>query len=230
VYIEPGYGRVVGRVGYTTPRYRDVRFDGTVVVEYADYRTEPAAPQLDLLDRESVGFEVGAEWGDAWAIRVFSAVQAYEYSKQSTFDPSDPFRQDRALRGGLEWTSGESDYFLQLRAEGVLNRSNSARPEYNAVSVRGILATPLPGGLIMNVYAQFTDKNYLTDTGFAQVVPGEEADNSSVIFVEVNRRVASNLSGAFRVGWTRAESNIADEYFERFSGTFLLSFRPDWIR
>ncbi len=178
-----------------------------------------------------MGVEVGAEWGSGAQLRVFSAYHGYRYEKQSTFDPSDPIRRDRMVRGGLDWTSDpEASYYLQLGAEGILNRSNSARPEYNAISFRGVFATPLRGGVLLNAFVQLTDKNYLTETEFALLVPGEEADNASVIFVEVNKQLASNLSGAFRAGWTRAESNIADEYFERFSGTLLLSFRPDWLR
>ena len=60
------------------------------------------------------------------------------------------------------------------------------------------------------------------------MVPGEEADNASALFLQVTRRLAENMDGSVRLGWTRAESNIADEYFERFSGTLLLTYRPGW--
>ena len=199
-----------------------------MVGELADYAAEPSTPQLDLLDRESLGMEVGAQWGRDWDVRFFGAFHYYRYPKQGTFDPDDPARRDKLVRGGVEFTTGDSDYFGQLGVEGILNRSNSARPEYNAVAIRGVFAVPLSEGMTLNAYGQFTDKQYLQETGFALVVPGEEADNASALFLQITRRLASNMDGSLRLGWTRAESNIADEYFERFSGTFLLTYRPRW--
>ena len=196
--------------------------------EVADYSVEPSTPQLDLLDRESLGMEVGAQWGRDWDVRFFGAYHYYRYRKQGTFDPQDPYRRDQLVRGGVDVTTGDSDYFGQLGVEGILNRSNSARPEYNAISVRGVFAIPLSGGTTLNAYGQFTDKQYLQDSEFALVVPGEEADNASALFLQVTRRLAENMDGSVRLGWTRAESNIADEYFERFSGTLLLTYRPGW--
>jgi hypothetical protein len=228
VYIEPGYGRLVATLGTRLLPIRDVRFDASVVGELADYAAEPSTPQLDLLDRESLGMEVGAQWGRDWDVRFFGAFHYYRYPKQGTFDPDDPARRDKLVRGGVEFTTGDSDYFGQLGVEGILNRSNSARPEYNAVAIRGVFAVPLSEGMTLNAYGQFTDKQYLQETGFALVVPGEEADNASALFLQVTRRLASNMDGSLRLGWARAESNIADEYFERFSGTFLLTYRPRW--
>jgi hypothetical protein len=35
-----------------------------------------------------------------------------------------------------------------------------------------------------------------------------------------------NLDGAIRFGWTRAETDIGDSYFQRFGATFLFRYRP----
>jgi hypothetical protein len=57
-------------------------------------------------------------------------------------------------------------------------------------------------------------------------VPGEEADNASIVFVEASRPVFENLESAFRVGWTRAEEDIGGSYFERFGVSVLFRYRP----
>jgi hypothetical protein len=63
-------------------------------------------------------------------------------------------------------------------------------------------------------------------TEFAQLVPGEEADNASVIYVEATRPLLLNLDGAVRFRWTRAETDIGNSYFERFGASFLFRYRP----
>jgi hypothetical protein len=57
-------------------------------------------------------------------------------------------------------------------------------------------------------------------------VPGEEADNASVVYLSLTRPLAVDLDGALRVGWTRAETDIGESYFRRFGASFLLHFRP----
>lgn len=230
LYVEPGYEQFLASAGIYLNPVRDVRFDAQILGEVADYAVEPATPQLDLLDRESVDLEIGAAWGEDWTVRAFTGLQYYRYPNQGSFDPDDPVRRDRALRGGMEWTSGGNSYFAQVGVEGIFNRSNSSRPEYNAYSFRGLFASTLPWDIQFNAYAQITDKNYLKPGDFVLLVPGEEADNASVIFVQGTRALNPQLDGSLRIGWTRAESNIADEYFERFGATFILTYRPRWGR
>ena len=111
--------------------------------------------------------------------------------------------------------------------EGTINRSNSKRPEYDALSVRGEFSSPLPmWDLGVNALAVITGKSYVHDSPFVRLVPGEEADNASIVYVDVNRPIAANLDAAFRVGWTRAETDIGDSYYSRLGATFLLYFRP----
>ena len=81
----------------------------------------------------------------------------------------------------------------------------------------------------LNFYVDITDKRYVKKTEFARLVPGEEADNASVIYLELARPLYVNLDGAVRFGWNRAETDIGNSYFERYGASFLLRYRP-WAR
>ena len=107
-----------------------------------------------------------------------------------------------------------------------MNRSNSNRPEYDAVSLRAEAGLPLPHEFNLNFFALLTAKDYLEETEFAQLVPGEEADNASVVYLEAGRPLMVNLYGALRFGWNRAETDISDSYYERFAATVLFRYRP----
>jgi len=50
-----------------------------------------------------------------------------------------------------------------------------------------------------------------------------------VVYLELARPLMVNLDGAVRFGWNRAETDIGNEYFERYGATFLLRYRP-WER
>lgn len=225
LFLQPGYGTLSGALRLYTVPLRDVRLDAQVFGELTDYRALELTPQLDLLDRRTVGFEAGAELEAGWSLRFFAGFEASRYPEQGSFDPDDPFRRDRTLRAGVQWRT-TSPILLQLGAEGVLNRSNSSRPEYNAASVEALASSSLPADFGVTVYAVLTAKSYLTTTEFARLVPGEEADNASQAWVSVDRPLAGNLDGALRLGWTRAETDIGDSYFKRFGATFLLHYRP----
>jgi len=228
IFIQPGYGTVEGRVRFNFYPLRGIYFDAQTFGERTDYSAAPLMPQLNLLDRNSIGVEVGASWGTDWTLRVHSAFQATEYGNQGTFDPSDPYRRDRTVNLGATWTL-RSSIFAQVGLEGTLNRSNSARPEYNALSIRSVISAPLPKDFSVNLFAVLTAKDYLTETDYARLVPGEEADNASVVYVELSRPLMVNLDGAVRFGWSRAETDIGNSYSERYGATFLLRYRP-WDR
>jgi hypothetical protein len=119
-----------------------------------------------------------------------------------------------------------SSILAEVGVEGGLNRSNSSRPEYNAIRVRAVVALPVRQDFNLSFSADLTAKDYLTDTGDALLIPGEEADNASVVYVEASRPLFLNLDGALRFGWTRAERNIGDEYYERFGASILFRYRP----
>ncbi len=226
LFLQPGFSTFGGTVGVSTRSYDGVSFDVEAAGETADYRALEFLPQLDLLDRRSAGVEAGANWSNSrgW-IRFFAGLRWSEYRHQPSFDPSDPFRRDRSVRAGLTWTH-RGALFVQVGLEGVLNRSNSNRPEYDALSASALVTAPLPGDVTLNVYALLTGKSYVHETDFARLVPGEEADNASVAFVQLARAVASNLDAALRLGWTRAETDIADAYYQRFGLSLRMHYRP----
>jgi hypothetical protein len=225
LFIQPGYGTVDGRVRFQLHPRNGVQYDAQLFGELADYGTSKVNPQLALLDRRVLGAEVGASWGTDWIIRAHVAFKASEYRNQGTFDPSDPLRRDKALNLGATWTY-RSNFIAQLGAEGMLNRSNSDRPEYNAISFTAVVSVPMPRQISLNFFADLTAKRYLTKTEYAQLVPGEEADNASVVYLEASRPLYLNLDGAVRLGWTRAETDIGEAYYERFGVSFLFRYRP----
>ena len=225
LYLEPGFRTVDARVRLQLLPRRGAYVDAQLFGEVADYSTTPLTPQMNLLDRKLLGLEAGVTWGPSWTVRAHAGFGLAVYDNQSTFDPGDPHRRDRTLSLGAIWTK-RSTYFLQLGIDGILNRSNSSRPEYNALSVRAVASAPLPHDLSLTFFAKLTDKNYVTETDFARLVPGEEADNASTIYLELARPLMVNLDGAVRLGWNRAETDIGDSYFERYGVTFLLRYRP----
>ena len=115
---------------------------------------------------------------------------------------------------------------MQLGVDGTVNRSNSNRPEYDALSGRAVFATPLPGAFTLTAFAVLTGKSYLQETGFARLVPGEEADNASIAYLQVSRPLASNLDGVFRLGWTRAETDYGGAYYQRMGASVQFNYRP----
>ena len=210
-----------------TRSFDGVGFDAFIDIESADYRALEFVPQLDLLDRRAAGFELGAGGGSETSmIRFFGGVRWSEYQHQGSFDPVDPFRRDRTVRAGLRWTH-MGDTFVRVGLEGTLNRSNSNRPEYDALSVSAELNTVLPAQLTLNVLALLTTKSYVTETTFARLVPGEEADNASIAYAQLARSIRSNLDGVVRLGWTRAETDIGDAYYQRFGLSFFFNYRPN---
>jgi len=225
LFIQPGYGSVDGRVRIQFVPIRGAYIDAQLMGEWVDYSAGRLTPQLDLLDRRMLGAEAGVTWGPDRTVRVHTGFRVSEYTNQGTFDPGDPFRRDRTLSLGATWTL-RSRVLAQVGLEGTLNRSNSSRPEYDAISLRAVISAPLPRELSLNFFVNLTDKHYLTKTEFARLVPGEEADNASVVYLELARPLLVNLDGAVRFGWNRAEMDIGNSYFERYGATFLFRYRP----
>jgi hypothetical protein len=225
LFIQPGYTTVDGRVRLQLLPIRGAYVDAQLLGEVADYSPTALAPQLDLLNRRMLGVETGVTWGPEGKLRAYLGFSLSAYENQATFDPGDPHRRDRTMSVGATWTT-RSRYFAQLGVEGTVNRSNSSRPEYDALSVRAVVSAPLRHDLSLTFFADLTDKRYVTETDFARLVPGEEADNASVIYLELARPLMVNLDGALRLGWNRAETDIGDSYFERYGVTVLLRYRP----
>jgi hypothetical protein len=226
MFIQPGYGTVDGRVRLNLYPIDGIFYDVSVFGEIAEYETSELNSQLALLDRRVIGVEAGATWGPDWTIRGYAGFKASEYPNQGTFDPSDPLRRDRTFNAGFTWNYRSSSVLAQIGFEGAVNRSNSSRPEYNALRFRTFLTVPVPLGMSVSLLADLTAKDYLTDSEFALLVPGEEADNASIIYLEASRPLYRNLDGAVRFAWTRAEEDIGQSYFERFGVSVLFRYRP----
>ncbi len=225
LFLQPGYATSTASVGVLTRAFDGVTLDATVDGETADYRALRFVPQLDLLDRKAAGVTAGARWGSSSTLRVFGGVHWTEYRNQGSFEPTDPFRRDRRINVGMEWTY-VGTVFAQAGLEGTLNRSNSSRPEYDALSFQALFNTPLFWDMSLNVRAVITGKSYVQETEFARLVPGEEADNASLAYLQVTRPITLNLDGAVRFGWTHAETDIGRAYYRRLGGSVQFNYRP----
>lgn len=160
-------------------------------------------------------------------MRFYGGLRGTDYHRQDSFVPEDPYRRDRTLHMGAQWVLDTSALEAELGVEGTLNRSNSNRPEYDAVSAQAALHAPLPfWDLGVHLYALLTGKTYVHESPFVRLVPGEEADNASVAYIALDRPLARNLGAVVRFGWARAETDIGNSYYSRFGTSFLLNYRP----
>lgn len=226
LFIEPGYGSARATARLELLPLSGVTLDAELSGELVNYTPPAVAPHLDLLDRRLLEGEAGAAWGgETYTLRFHAGYTTATYTRQRSFDPSDPFRRDHAVRIGAHVLLQQT-VFVQLGLEGTANRSNSKRPEYNALSATALLQAPLPGDLSLELLAMLTGKGYLHRSQFARLVPGEEADNASVAFVSISRPLRAGLDAAVRIGWTRAETEIGSAYFQRYGATLFLHYRP----
>ena len=225
LFLQPGFG--IGSVGVQleTTEVDQVRFDLGLDAEWADYTAGEYSGPLDLLDRRTIGLEAGASWGDVSMLRIAGGFHSSLYPNQATFDAVDPERRDHTLHAGLSW-SLEAPVTAELGVEATVNRSNSMRPEYDAIAGRALLSVPLPFEVGATVLAVITAKSYVSQTEFTLLVPGEEADNASVLYLDLARPLALGLDGSVRLGWTRAEADVGDQYFQRFGASLQLRYRP----
>lgn len=227
LFLQPGFRAGRAAVGLDVLGPRNVLYDLEVAGERSDFLAPQFAPQIRLLNREAYGAEAGATLSDGRSVvRLFVGAERSRYPKQDTFDATDPLRRDTTLHAGASWTH-QSEYVFQAALEGRVNRSNSDRPEYDALTVRALFGASLLEGVTLNIYGAVTAKQYLSDSPFARLLPGEEADNASFAYVSLTRALARNLDGTLRMGWQRAETEIGGAYYQRFGGSFLLHFRPE---
>ncbi|MSR36644.1 MAG: hypothetical protein EXR95_08385 [Gemmatimonadetes bacterium] len=225
LFLQPGFGIATASLKLELNEIDQVRLDVQTDAEWADYSAQRFARQLDLLDRRSQGVEVGAAWGERAMVRVFGALRQSRYPNQATFDTKDPVRRDHTIQAGFSWTI-DAPVTAEVGIEGTVNRSNSRRPEYDAVSLRSLVSVPLPFDIGATVLAVVTGKSYVNQSDFKVLVPGEEADNASVVYLDLARPVALGLDASLRLGWTRAEADVNDAYFQRFGVSMLLRYRP----
>ena len=226
LYLQASFDQYTATARWQSPVVSDFRIDLRLDAERSDYDATGDQTQLRLLDRRAKGAELGVTWGTSGRFRLFTQLRRTDYTQQASFDETDPFRRDRTVQVGGTW-SYASSFLAEVGLVGTMNRSNSRRPEYDAISLTGDFAVPLPfGGLNLNLYGALTEKSYIQETDFARLVPGEEADNASIVFVDLNRAVANNLNATVRFGWTRAETDIGDSYYERWGVSVFMNWRP----
>lgn len=234
LFLQPGYSSYRLATLFRSEVVQEVRFDVELDVEATDYQAPDNPVRLDLLDRRSWGLEGGTAFGPlavdprggGWSIRFHAGYRDSEFEHQSTFDPTDPHRRDRLVQVGGVWTY-DGTVYAQAGLEGTVNRSNSDRPEYDALSARGRLYSALPWwDLGVNLLAVITGKTYVHEVPYTRLVPGEEADNASVVYLDLNRPFSPTLDAAVRLGWTRAETDIGSAYYSRFGVSFLMYYRP----
>lgn len=227
LFLAPAYGSARGDVQLDWRTSGGSLWDLRARTELAQYFAPEFAPQVRLLDRESLAIELGHErrLGSEGRIRVFGEWEASRYPEQITFLDDDPFRRDRTLRAGTEWR-WQGSVLASLGAVVRVNRSNSRRPEYNSITLDGSVSTPVPGRAVLTAYAALTAKQYREPSPFARLIPGEEANSASTAYVSLSRAVARNLDSTLRLGWTRAETEIGGDYFQRFGASFVLHYRP----
>ncbi len=225
LFLQPGYGIADAALRVQLSEINHVTFDAQGDLEWADYTAQALVPQLELLDRTSQGIEVGASWGESATFRVFAAGRRSEYPHQRTLIVADSARHDRTVQGGFNW-SMEAPVTVRLGVEGTVNRSNSRRTEYDALSVHALLSVPLPFDVGASLLGVLTTKSYVNQTEFKRLVPGEEADNASVLYLDLARALGQGIDGSVRLGWTRAEADVGDAYFQRFGVSMSLRYRP----
>lgn len=227
IFLQPGYVSFEGGLGVDYQWNEKLRLDVEGTWEQADFAARTDAPQVRLLDRAALGVEGGATAfvGDASTVRLYASAERSRYPEQSTFLPDDPFREDRTFQGGGSWTYN-GGFVAQVGVDGRINRSNSPRPEYNAVTGRLLLTASLPAGVTGSAFAAISVKEYLTASEFARLIPGEEANNTSSAYLSFSRLLALNLNGTVRLSWTRAETEIGEAYFQRGGLSILLNYRP----
>ncbi len=226
LFLQPGFraGRLA--LGFDASGPWDVLYDLELAADRSDFLAPEFAPQVRLLNRDVYRAEAGATLsGGSSLLRVFVAGERSEYPKQVTFDPMDPMRRDATVHAGAFWTY-QGAYIFQMGLEGRANRSNSDRPEYDAITLSGLLSASLPRDIAFSAYGALTAKQYLHETDFARLLPGDEANSASLAYISLTRSLAFNLDGTLRVGWSRAETEIGGAYYQRFGGSFLLHFRP----
>jgi hypothetical protein len=229
LFLQPGYGALSGGVAFQTRGGGWELLELSVVREETDYSAPEFAPQIRLLDRESTTLQLSLARGrpadTGGALEGFVALDLSRYPSQETFNPDDPNRRDRTLRGRIGWRY-DGSVLLRTGVEGRLNRSNSRRPEYGSLTVDAQLSTEVPGGAIATAYVVLTGKEYRDEIPFSRLLPGEEANSASLAYLSLSREITREMSGAVRLGWTRAETETGGDYFQRMGVSFLLTYRP----
>ena len=216
LYLAPGYVGYSLDAGYSRPVTGDTDVDAHVRFDERNYAGPSVLPTLDYLDRRSFEVQTGGrrlfrgapDTRDFTTMRLFAAYLHSRYHLQG-------HRRDHALRLGGEWYLDRWDTWglrFTLNASGVVNRSNSSRVEYNAARVEAT-ARQRAGRYLLQLKGIWSGKSYVSPQEF--LVPGEEADNAAILDGEITRFLGAGIAASLGGSWTRAETNISGDYYQR---------------
>lgn len=234
IYRQPSYGSGGLFLMHHLQVGDNLVTDYAVRGEYVAYDAPKVRPDIDLLDRTSFGVEAGTTWqreGNTWNnwIRGAATYQNHRFPKQKSGVVGDPFRRDQTVSLGFAWRVNDVAYehgSAEIRLEGTANRSNSRRPEYNAVRASLAMEKFLGDWGQARMNLAFAKKAYTTEGQGPALIPGEESDNKSSLSLGLTRYLRNNLDGAVDVEWARAETNVTGWYVRSFGASFTLTYRP----
>lgn len=235
LYMVPGFRRWSGSVGYWRPvaftsLIDDVELDFTM--ENRDFAAPRLLPQLDLLDRSSgeLTLKTSRSWqrdgsGGTDALSVFGAYRYHNYPRKGLSIR----RRDRAGRLGAEWVMDRVEtlgFHLSVNVSGTRNWSNSRRVEYSSVSFQGVAAKTMGAKTTAILDLTLAAKSYTHQAGHEYLVPGEEADNATIVHAKVDRELGPGIRGVLGFFWRDAETNISGAFYRSLGTTFLMNIRP----
>ena len=160
---------------------------------------------------------------DHSALRFFGTYLHHSYPKQGL----GLLRRDNAERIGGEFTLDRRDtrgFEFVLRAQGMRSRSNSRRVDYNAGRIEARGSLELGDNTQLDLQGLWAVKRYINQQDF--LIPGEEADNATIVFAQVTRFLDNGVRAGIGGGWRRAETNFSGAYYQRFSVSFSLTVSP----
>lgn len=237
LYLQPGYRRYSGSVGYSRPIAFTSLVDDVDIaftIENRDFAAPRLLPQLDLLDRSSGELTVGTSrsWRRGSSdgtdkLRVFGAYRYHNYPRKGISIR----RRDRAARLGVQWVLDRLEtlgFHMEVDVSGTLNRSNSRRVEYNSAHFRAEAAKILGAKTIAILDLTLAAKSYTHKGRYQYLVPGEEADNATIVHAKLDRELGPNVRGVFGVFWNDVETNISGAFYRAFGATFTMNIRPQF--
>lgn len=237
LYLQPGYRRYSAWVRYWRPVAFTTLIDGVEIdftFENRDFAAPRLLPQLDLLDRSSGEWrlETSRSWqrgpsGGADTLSVFGAYRYHHYPRKGISIR----RRDRASRLGVQWVLDRLEplgFRMTVDVSGTRNRSNSRRVEYNSVHFRGVAAKRLGAKTTAILDLTLSVKSYTHEGRYQYLVPGEEADNATIVHAKLNRVLGPRVGSEFGFFWRNVETNISGAYYRAFGTTFTMNIRPQF--
>ena len=216
-YLPPGYLAYALDGGFSRAVSSTTGVDAHIRFEEKDYAGPSVLPELDYLDLRSFEVQAGGDrlfrgtpgTDDYSTLRVFAAYLHQRYPEQG-------HRRDHKVQVGSRWYLDRWETWglsLTLDASGIFNRSNSSRVEYNAARFEATARQQVGARNLLLLTGIWSGKSYVSPQEF--LVPGEEADNAAIFEGQISRNVGSGISVSAGGSWTRAETNISGDYYQR---------------